>query len=130
MYGAVDKVSRTGDTMSGPLTSSSSVTTGVPVLTYASVISLDASTGGHFRVTLTGNAEMGTPANPADGQKITFEVVQDSAGHRTLTWSSAYNFGQAGQPTLTTTAGKRDLIGFVYSASEGQWLFAGIMAGF
>ena len=48
----------------------------VVALTDAGTIAVDASLGNDFRVTIGGNRTMGTPANPADGQKITFQVTQ------------------------------------------------------
>jgi hypothetical protein len=118
-----------GGTMTGPI-DGTSILTGAVVLTYASTITLDASAGGHFRVTLTGNPAIASPANPADGQKITFELIQDGTGGRTVTWGAAFDFGSATVPVLTVTASKRDLIGWVYSASLAAWMFAGISKGF
>ena len=75
-------------------------------LTDAATIAVDASLGNDFRVTIAGNRTMGNPANPSDGQKITFQVTQGSGGSFTLTWGSAYEFS-AGlpQPTLSTDGG-------------------------
>jgi hypothetical protein len=129
IYGAVDKLSLTGGTMTGPL-DGTSIVTGVVVLTYAATINLNVSDGGHFRCTLTGNATIASPSDPADGQKITLELIQDATGGRTVSWGAAFDFGTTGAPTPTATASKRDLIGFVYSASASAWLFAGIMQGF
>jgi hypothetical protein len=103
----------------------------VVVLTDAATIALDASLGNDFRVTIAGNRTVGTPANPADGQKITFQVTQGAGGSFTLSWSSAYEFS-AGlpQPTLSTTPGQTDLLGFIYNASKGKWLCAAFVSGF
>jgi hypothetical protein len=81
-------------------------------------------------VTIAGNRTMGAPSNPTDGQKITFEIIQDATGSRTITWNAAFSFGTAGAPTLSTAANKRDLIGFVYSSSASKWLYAGSQLGF
>jgi hypothetical protein len=40
-------------------------------------------------------------------------VAQDGAGSRTLAYSAAWSFGDAGAPTLSTGAGKIDLIHYV-----------------
>ena len=48
----------------------------VVILADAATIAVDASLGNDFRVTIAGNRTMGNPANPADGQKITFQVTQ------------------------------------------------------
>jgi hypothetical protein len=116
--------------MTGPLTNSEAITSGVCVLTCASTVAVNAQLGGHFRLLLTGNPAIASPSNPVDGQKITFELIQDSSGSRVPSWGPAYNFGRLGIPVLTTAPGKRDLAGFVYSADEGCWMFAGMMPGF
>ena len=99
-------------------------------LTDGATISLDASLGNDFRVTLGGNRTIAAPANPADGQVIVFLLTQDGTGTRTVTWNSAYNFGTAGTPSLTTTASKTDLIGFKYYEPSGKWLCTGSVFGF
>ena len=100
-------------------------------LTDAATIAVDASLGNDFRVTIAGDRTMGTPANPSDGQKITFQVTQGSSGSFTLTWGSAYEFS-AGlpQPTLSTTAGLTDLLCFIYNATKSTWLLVAFVSGF
>ncbi len=103
----------------------------VVTLTDAATIAVDASLGNDFRVTIAANRTMGNPSNPADGQKITFQVTQGAAGSSTITWGSGYEFS-AGlpQPTLSTTAGQTDLLGFIYNAAKGKWLLAAFVNGF
>jgi hypothetical protein len=74
---------------------------------------------------------MGTPANPTDGQKITFQVTQGTGAPFTLSWSSGYEFA-AGlpQPTLSTTAAQIDLLGFIYNPNKGKWLLVAVVTGF
>lgn len=105
----------------------------VVALTDAVTIAVDASKGNHYRVTLGGNRTMGAPGNPADGQTVMFEVIQDGAGSRTLAWASGaagYDFGAGSAPTLSTAAGAIDLAGFKYSSTKGQWLALGSVLGF
>ena len=100
-------------------------------LTDAATITVDASLGNDFRVTIAGNRTMGNPANPSDGQQIIFQVTQGSGGSFTLAWGSAYEFSaDLPQPTLSTTAGQTDLLGFIYNAAKGTWLFAAFVNGF
>jgi hypothetical protein len=103
----------------------------VIVLADAATIAVDASLGNDFRVTIAGNRTVGTPANPADGQKITLQVTQGTGGPFTLSWSGGYEFS-AGlpQPTLSSTAGQTDLLGFIYNASKNRWLFVAFVSGF
>ena len=100
-------------------------------LTDATTIVVDASLGNDFRVTIAGNRTMVNPANPSDGQKVTFQVTQGSGGPFTLTWGSSYEFS-AGlpQPALSTTAGQTDLVGFIYNADKGKWLLVAFVSGF
>jgi hypothetical protein len=120
-----------GAAFTGVVSTTKALTAGVFVLTYATTVSVDASQGNHFRLTLTAStATMGTPTNLTDGQKITFEIIQDGTGGRTVAFSSAYIFGTAGAPSLTATASARDILGFIYSSSKGKWIFAGSSLGF
>jgi hypothetical protein len=100
-------------------------------LTDAATIAVDASLGNDFRVTIAGNRTMGSPANPADGQQIIFQVTQGPGGPYTLGWSSAYEFSASlPQPALSTASGNTDLLGFVYNAAKGTWLLAAFVNGF
>jgi hypothetical protein len=103
----------------------------VVMLTDAATIAVDASLGNDYRVTIAGNRTMGTPANPANGQQIIFQVTQGAGGPFTLSWASGYEFsGALAQPVLSTTAGYTDLLGFIYNAGNGTWLFAAYVNGF
>jgi hypothetical protein len=103
----------------------------VVMLADAATIAVDASLGNDFRVTITGSRTMGNPANPADGQQIIFQVTQGAGGSGTLNWGDAYEFAtDLPQPSLSTTAGHTDLLGFVYRAGKGKWLLAAFVNGF
>lgn len=107
---------------------------GVVTLTDATTIAVDASQGNHFRVTLAGNRTLGAPSNPANGQKITVEVIQDATGSRTLAYASGaggYAWGtDIPAPTLTTTASKRDFLGFMYNSTANLWYGVAVCRGF
>ncbi len=100
-------------------------------LTDAATITVDASQGNDFRVTLGGNRAIGNPANPADGQVIAFVLTQPaSGGPHTVTWGSAYSFGSGSAPTLSTAAGASDLMAFKWVNAKGKALFMGSTVGF
>ncbi|MFJ4567878.1 hypothetical protein ACIP4U_30140 [Streptomyces caelestis] len=67
-------------------------------LTDAPTIATNAALGNHFRVTLQGNRTLGTPTNPTDGKRITWELIQDATGNRMLTRSSAFVVGSTIPP--------------------------------
>ena len=92
---------------------------------------MDASLGNDFRVTLAGNRTMGTPSNPTNGEQIIFQITQGAGAPFTITWGSGYEFSAAlPQPTLSTSAGQTDLLGFLYNATTGTWLLAAFLNGF
>ena len=100
-------------------------------LADAQTIAVDASQGNDFRVTIGTSRTMGNPSNPTDGQKMTLQITQGSAGSSTIAWGSAYEFSTGlPQPTLSTVAGQTDLLAFIYNAAKGQWLLAAFVNGF
>lgn len=124
-------VAKAGDTMAGKLAPK------VVILTDAATIAVNASAGNEQRVTLGGNRTMGAPSGPADGQVITFELVQDATGSRTVTWTGGtggYDFGSGSAPTLSTAAHAVDMAAFRYSAvaaaGAGAWCYLGSGTGF
>lgn len=99
-------------------------------LTFAATILVNAALGNAFNITLTASTgTFGAPSNPVDGQVIRFRITQDGTGSRTVAWNAAYDFGTAGAPTLSTAAGKVDIVAFEYIASLSKWAFLGIAAG-
>jgi hypothetical protein len=112
-------------------TESGALAPAVVNLTDAATIAVNASLGNDFRVTIAGNRTMGTPTNPVNGQQILFQVTQGSGAPFTLSWGNGYEFSaDLPQPTLSTTAGQTDLLGFVYNAAKGTWLLAAFLNGF
>ena len=100
-------------------------------LTDATTITVDASLGNDFRVTLATNRTMGNPANPTDGQQVIFQITQGTAGSAAINWGSGYEFSNGlPQPPLSTAAGQTDLLGFIYNAAKGTWLLAAFVNGF
>ena len=105
----------------------------VVALTDASTIAVNAALGNDLRVTIGASRTMGVPSNAVDGQRIDFMITQGGAGSFTITWSSStggYSFGAGSAPTLTTTTGKTDIIGFAYNATLSKWLYLGSSLGF
>ena len=103
----------------------------VVTLTMASAITVNAALGNDFRVTLTaGTGTMGSPSNSVDGQRIDFQVTQDTTGNRLLAWNAVYDWGVAGTATLSTGTSLTDIIGFIYNGSKTKWLCVGTILGF
>jgi hypothetical protein len=79
-------------------------------LTDAATIAWDMSAGYNAKVTLGGNRTAGTPTNPVEGRTYSLLLIQDGTGSRTWTPAASMKFGSAGNPTLSTGAGKKDMV--------------------
>lgn len=100
-------------------------------LTDAATIATNAARSDNFRVTLGGNRTLGNPSNPSDGQTITWELIQDATGSRTITLDTAFALGtDITAVVLTTTANKRDFLGARYNATAGKWYVVAFIRGY
>jgi len=100
-------------------------------LTDAATISVDASKGNLFTVTLGGNRTLGAPTNPKKGQMIVFRITQDGTGSRTLAYNAIYRFStDIPSPTLSTGGGDVDYLGFIYNDADSKWDCIGKVFGF
>jgi len=93
-------------------------------LTDEATISVDASEGNLYTVTLGGSRTLGAPTNPLAGQRITFRIKQDGTGSRVITYNAIYRF-PTGEPVLQTEAGAVDYITFQYNETDNKWDFIG-----
>lgn len=111
---------------------SNKVTKTAPItLNYAASVATDASASNHFRITLTGNLTLANPTNPADGQRIIWELIQGGTGSYTLTLGTAFALG-SDIPTITlsTAVGKRDFLGAVYNSATSKWYVIAFTRGY
>lgn len=103
-------------------------------LTDAATITVNASQGNYFRVTLGGSRTLAAPTNPQDGQMIIFEFIQDGTGGRTLVYTGGtggYAFSASiPAPVLTGTPNKRDFIGFIYNSTANLWYCIALVQGY
>lgn len=96
-------------------------------LTQAATIAVDMATGFNFTTTMTGNRALGNPSNAKEGQSGVIEIVQDTTGGRTLTYSSNWKFAGGSAPTLSTAANARDLL--YYHVLPGGIIYANLIKG-
>lgn len=100
-------------------------------LTDAATITVDASLGNQFRVTLGGNRTLANPTNAFDGQMLMFSIKQDATGGRTLTLDTKYRFGtDITSITLSTTTGKTDKLGVQYNQADDKFDVISFVRGF
>lgn len=103
----------------------------VVTLTDAATISVNASQGNIFRVTLGGNRTLGNPTSATDGQILQFEIKQDGTGGRTISFDTKYRFSaDLTQPTLSTGANKLDRLLFIYRSGDDKFDCLAVNKGF
>lgn len=77
--------------------------------------------------TLNGSGNPGTAnttfafANPVAGEKLVLLLTQDTVGSRTVTWPSNVVWPNAVAPTLSTSAGNVDIVGFIYDSVAAKY---------
>jgi hypothetical protein len=88
----------------------------------STAITLNLANGNVQKLTLTGNCTI-TLTSPASGamRSLTLLVFQDATGSRTITWPGTVKWGNAGAPTLTTTASKMDMISLFTVDGGTNW---------
>lgn len=123
---ALGALAAAGGTMTGALVPA------VFALTQSGgAVAVDASKGNVFDLSLTASGwTISNPTNDGNGQPIRFRLAQDATGGRTVSWGTAYDFGTAGAPTLSTGASKVDEVGFSWNANLSKWCYLGSMGGF
>jgi hypothetical protein len=121
----------TATNFAGGATLPAYVAPAVVTLAFGNPTPVNAALGNDFRLTLTASTgTLATPTNPVDGQKMLVWVTQGTGGGFTLAYGTGYEF-TAGlpAPTLSTAAGATDLLGFIYNAAKGKWVFVAFLAG-
>lgn len=112
----------------------------------APVIRLTATTTA-YAATITPNADASTTVNigdltgaltvaaptgtPADGQQLSFRLIQDGTGSRVITWNAAFAFGtDIATSDIPTTASAKCEIGFRWNATDSKWRCVALIRGF
>ena len=93
----------TGKTLTNPALTHQTLTDGA-------TINWDMSSGNMASVTLGGNRTMAAPTNLPAAGTVALRIIQDGTGSRTITWNSVFKWPSATAPTLSTTAGRTDLV--------------------
>lgn len=97
---------------------------------WSSSMTLDWGSVDVYRITLAGNTTFNF-AGGADGQSCIIELSQDGTGSRTVTWPATARFSTAlPMPTLTTTAGKMDRIGFQVNTGLSKYDCVAVVKGY
>lgn len=98
---------------------------GVVDLVDGATVTTDASAGDYFALQAAGAARtLSNPTNPSQGQRITYQIWNNSGGVLTITWDGAFKFAGWVDPAN----GKVRTITFVYYSSFGQWIQDGTVS--
>lgn len=97
-------------------------------LSYAATVTTDASTGNHFRVTVTGNFTLGNPSSPTDGQHCVWEITQDATGSQIMTLGTTFTVpNNLPAVVLTTTPNHVSMISAKYNGALSKWVVTGFL---
>lgn len=97
----------------------------VVTATDGATVTFDMSDGNYQKVTLGGNRTLAL-SNVKTGQVFMLNLIQDGTGSRTVTWFSGISWSGGSSPTLTTTASKQDVFGFICT---GAGAYLGFIVG-
>lgn len=105
------------NTHSGTNTFSKATKSAIVTDTDGATVTFDMDEANIHTVTLGGNRTLAV-SNTDVGQTFIVILVQDGTGSRTVTWFSTIKWADDTAPTLTTTAAKADIFGFVCYDSD------------
>lgn len=78
---------------------------------------LDLSLSNQHYITMPAGNITVALSNDTNNQVFVVSILQDATGSRTVTWFSTIRWAGGSAPTLTTTASKRDVFGFIRTGS-------------
>jgi len=85
--------------------------------TDAGTVTFDVNEANTHTVTIGANRIFAI-SNETAGQKFMIRILQDGTGSRTVTWFSTIKWAGGSAPTLTTTGGKADVVGFIVTGTD------------
>ena len=90
-------------------------------------MTIDFNNGNTHACVLTGapNCTI-TLSNPKAGAFYTLEIKQGAGGSKTITWPASVKWSGGTAPTLSTTAGRTDIVSLYYNGTN----YVGVGAGF
>jgi hypothetical protein len=107
----------------GPVTARLIVPADLPALvstSFSVTPVFDASAGGSFAITLTGNVTSSSVTNPFAGATITFIITQDGTGGRTFVWPTNFR----GASNIGPDANSVTVQSFIYDSAH--WRATGV----
>ena len=103
----------------GSITLSHAFNPTVQTLTSGATITWNVTNGANSELTLNATGATLSITNPIAGYTYTLVVTQGAGGSRTITtWPTGTRWTGGTAPTLSTTAGQRDVVSFYYNGSN------------
>lgn len=94
----------------------------VQSLADGATITWNVANGGNGAVTLAGTGRTLSITNPTAGHTYTIRIIQGSGGSKTITtWPTGTVWPNGTAPTLSTTAGKMDIIILYYDGTSASY---------
>lgn len=90
--------------------------------TDGATVTFDLDIYKKHRVTLGDNRTLAL-SNVSAGDTFIISLIQDGTGGRTVTWFSTIKWADGVTPTLTTTANKADVFGFIQTSTGNYYGF-------
>lgn len=108
----------TNPTIAKPVMSATNPTAQTYSPSAAGTATLDLSlSNSHFITMPAGNITIAV-SNATNNQPFIIRILQDATGSRTVTWFTTIKWAGGVAPTLTTTASKADMFGFIRTGSN------------
>lgn len=116
----------------GPVTAPRLITPPVSLTDNGTTIATDASMGNIFRVTaLTANVTLSNPTSLVDGQKITWEIIQNGAAAKTLAFGTNFGFGaEITACTISAGLSSHSFITAQYNSTTTKVYLLGCVTGY
>lgn len=94
-------------------------------------VATDCSLGGHCRLVADQDFILRDPHNASDGDRMVWEIIQDSIGSRKIRFDNKFAFGDdMPHVVLSTGAHKRDFITAIYNAPLDKWHVVACIKGY
>lgn len=98
---------------------------------FSSPFASDGTLYDYFRITLTDNIILSNPTPRYDGQRLTWELIQDGVGNRNMVLDTSFLTGSdLGVVQLNKTGSKRDFMTAIYNSVTTNWYIIEFFKGY
>ena len=101
----------------GNVTFSKATKPALAAITPASSVTIDVNTANVHTLTLGATTTLAV-SNETPGQTFILRLLQDGTGSRSVVWFSTIRWAGGSAPSLTSTASKADMFGFVCTGTD------------